>query len=153
MVAARNVQAPQPPTPDPIVRRMGYGPVRFTVNVAMQMVEQGLLPEDARIELLDGALDDYRDRLPTAADVFCVVEVADSSYERDAGDKLAGYARAGIAHYVIVNLRNRTAEVYTNPNAGEGSYPPPRLFSEGESLPLRVGSSEVLDVELRQILP
>lgn len=33
---------------------------------------------------------------PTAADAFCVVEVADSSYERDTGDRLFGYARAGI---------------------------------------------------------
>src|SRR5688500_2545667 len=45
--------------------------------------------------VLRGALADYRDRLPAAADVWCVIEVADSSYERDTGEKLAGYARAG----------------------------------------------------------
>src|SRR5947209_2077555 len=50
-----------PPAPNPLVRRMGYGPVRFTVDEALRMVEEGFLPEDSRIELLDGTLV-YRDR-------------------------------------------------------------------------------------------
>ena len=33
---------------------------------------------------------------PLAADAFCVIEVADSSYERDAGEKLIGYARSRV---------------------------------------------------------
>lgn len=45
--------------------------------------------------VLRGTLDDYTD-LATAADAWCVVEVADASYERDAGEKLAGYARASV---------------------------------------------------------
>ena len=155
---------------------MGIGPVRFTVNDALRMVEQGILPEDSTWELLDGELvhrdrcdlrgdeiveglrhnyvitalggltsrvndarrhmrtqstlvcseahapipdavvlrgplNHYRDRLPVAADAWCVIEVADSSYERDAGEKLRGYAVAGVIQYVIVNLRNGTAEV------------------------------------------
>ena len=35
--------------------------------------------------VLRGTLDSYTD-LPFAADAFCVVEVADSSYERDTGE-------------------------------------------------------------------
>ncbi len=45
--------------------------------------------------VIRGTLDDYAG-IPTAADTFSVVEVADASYERDAGEKLAGYARAGV---------------------------------------------------------
>ena len=52
----------------------------------------------------------YRQRLATAADAWCVVEVADSSYERDRGEKYRAYAAAGVEQYIIINLRNRTAE-------------------------------------------
>ena len=51
-------------------------------------------------------------RLPTAADVLCVIEISDSSLERDREEKLPIYARAGVPQYVILNLRNRTGEAY-----------------------------------------
>jgi hypothetical protein len=102
--------------------------------------------------VLRGTLEQYTD-LPTAADAWCVVEVADSSYERDAGDKLAGYARAGVVQYVIVNLRNRTAEVYTNPDPAAGTYPPPQVVTAGQQLGLRVGEGDVFPVLLADILP
>lgn len=211
-------QAPAVPTPNLVVRRMGYGPVRFTLAEALNMVERGILPEDARIELLDGllvyrdrfdlrggevvegvahnyvvtalaqlgyrignerrrlesqgilvcsathapvpdavvlrgTLNDYRDRLPTAGDAYCVVEVADSSYERDAGEKLVGYARAGVRQYVIVNLRNRTAEVYTTPEPAAGTYPPPQVITAAGPLALRVGEEEYFTVTLADVLP
>jgi Putative restriction endonuclease len=103
--------------------------------------------------VLRGTLADYRDRLPAAADAWCVVEVADSSYERDTGEKLAGYARAGVTQYVVVNLRNRTAEVYTNPDTAAGTYPAPRVVREAEVLGLRVGEGEVFDIILSEVLP
>jgi hypothetical protein len=102
--------------------------------------------------ILRGTLDDYAD-LPAADDTFCVVEVADSSYERDSGEKLLGYARAGVRQYIILNLRNRTAEVYTNPDAAAGTYPPPQVVAEGESLSLRVGEAEHFAVHLADLLP
>jgi hypothetical protein len=201
-----------------MVQRMGWGPVTFTIDDALNMVAQGILPEDSSVELLNGALV-YRDhfdlkggevvagvqhdyvvtalselsaklnnafrhvrtqttlvcqerhapipdavilrgsirgysaRYPTAADAFCVVEVADSSYERDAGEKLQAYARADVAQYVIVNLRNRTAEVYTSPNPSAEAYAPPLVVSEGQSLDLRVGDHETLAVPLAELLP
>ena len=99
-----------------------------------------------------GTIEAYED-LATAADAFCVVEVADSSYERDAGEKLRGYARAGIVQYIIINLRNRTAEVYANPDPVAGTYPPPRIVAEQQSLDLRVGDAESFTVPLADVLP
>ena len=99
-----------------------------------------------------GTLDDYDDR-PAAAEAYCVVEVADSSYERDAGEKLAAYARAGVRQYVIVNLRNRTAEVYAEPDAAAGTYPPPLVVAEGQPLSLRVGENESFAIRLADVLP
>jgi hypothetical protein len=90
---------------------------------------------------------------PTAADAFCVVEVADSSYERDTGDKLFGYARAGIVQYIIINLRNRTAEVYTNPDSTAGTYPPAQIIPADGTLSLRIGEAEMFPLRLRDVLP
>jgi hypothetical protein len=103
--------------------------------------------------VLRGTLADYKDRLPVAADAWCVIEVADSSYERDAGEKLDGYARAGVEQYVIINLRNGTAEVYTAPDRAGGSYPPPQVVARDQSLSLRVGDGEFFSFMLSEILP
>ena len=102
--------------------------------------------------IIRGTLDDYAD-LPVAADAFCVVEVADASYERDTGEKLEGYARAGVSHYIVINLRNRTAEVYTHPNPTAGTYPLPRIIDAEGELPLRVAEDEFVTVSLSSVLP
>ena len=102
--------------------------------------------------VLRGRLEDYV-ALPTAADALCVVEVADSSYELDSGDKLVAYARAGVPHYVIANLRNRTAEVYAGPDVAAGTYPPPTIVAADGVLSLRVGDDETFDVALADLLP
>jgi len=103
--------------------------------------------------VLRGPRIDYRGKRPTAADAFCVVEVADSSYEHDAGEKLFGYARAGIPQYIIINLRNRTAEVYTHPDQAAGTYPPALILSEGQELSLCVGETEFFSVPPNDLLP
>jgi Uma2 family endonuclease len=99
-----------------------------------------------------GTLTDLPD-LPTVADVYCVVEVADSSYERDTGEKLRAYAEAGVRQYVVVNLRNRTAEVYTEPDRAARTYPTPQIIPENGVLSVRIGEDEFLDVALRTVLP
>lgn len=102
--------------------------------------------------VLRGTVESYAD-LPAAADAWCVVEVADASYERDAGPKLRGYAEAGVGQYIIVNLRNRTAEVYADPDPAAGTYPPPRVVTAEQALALRVGEEEYVSVVLRDLLP
>jgi Uma2 family endonuclease len=102
--------------------------------------------------VLRGTLDEYA-ALATAADAWCVVEVADASYERDTGEKLQGYARAGVAQYVVINLRNSTAEVYTSPNLADGTYAPPEIHGADNDLQLRVGESEFVSIALRGVLP
>ena len=102
--------------------------------------------------ILRDTLDAYAD-LPAAPDAFCVIEVADSSYERDAGEKLTGYAVAAIAQYIIINLRNRTAEVYTQPDPAAGKYPPPHIFTERDPLALRTGDASPFTIPLADLLP
>jgi Uma2 family endonuclease len=142
------------------------------------MAETGVLPPDARVELLDGQvidmspigpfhggvtkflnrffssaakgrwitavqdpvrLDDhsepqpdlmllkpsanyYRKRHPRPEDVFLLVEISDTTLEKDQEVKIPAYARAGIAEVWIVDLNEQTIEVYSQPHfAGYGS--------------------------------
>jgi len=64
-----------------------------------------------------GARRDYLARHPGPADVALVVEVSDTTLDRDRGIKLRSYARAGLAVYWVVNLVDRCVEVYSSPDA------------------------------------
>jgi hypothetical protein len=132
--------------------------LRKTIDTAARHVEtqQPLVCTETHVPqpdfmVLRGTLESYAD-LPTAADAFCVVEVADSSYERDVGPKLTAYAQAGIAQYVVINLRNRTAELYTRPDATAGTYAGPQILRESDALPLRVGEADTFAVKLSDVL-
>ena len=79
-----------------------------------------------------------RRRTPTADDVALVVEVADSSYAADVGDKLSEYAAAGIPLYWIVHLQARRIEAYSDPvvSSGVGRYAERKDYPLAEAVPL-----------------
>ena len=56
--------------------------------------------------------DRYRSRHPRPADVYLVIEVADSSLEYDRQVKAPLYAKAGIVEYWIVNIPEQKIEIY-----------------------------------------
>ena len=122
------------------------------VRSQMPLVCSGTHRPQPDFFVVRGRLRDYAAR-PTAADAYCVVEVADSSYELDVGEKLMAYARAGVSQYVIVNLRNRTAEVYVDPNPTAGTYAGRTVVPATGVLSLRVGPGEAFDVPLADVLP
>jgi Uma2 family endonuclease len=88
------------------------------------------------VAVVAGGLRDYGEAHPSPADVALVVEVADESLRRDRKDKLAIYARAGIAAYWIVNLVDRHVEVFGAPSA-EG-YGSSASYAAGETVTLVV---------------
>jgi Uma2 family endonuclease len=114
------------------------------------------LPPDGEPEpdgaIVRGTLDDYRFRKPAAADVSCVIEVADSSLDRDRGTKLRIYADAGIAQYVIVNLVERVVEIYEQPAKGSGRFADVRRLRGVERVAFRAGDARV-EVEAARLLP
>jgi len=102
----------------PRLRRPGCH-IRIQLPVTLPPCDE---PEpDAAIVL--GNQRDYSGRHPGAADVTCVIEVADSSLRRDRTTKLRIYAGSGIACYIIVNLPDRVIEVYTQPHNGKSRTP------------------------------
>ena len=97
----------------------------------------------------------YQARHPGPADVGLLVEVADSSLDRDRTDKGRIYAQAGIACYWIVNLIDRQVEVYTAPS---GATPAPAYgqrqdFAPGSAVPLWLDGALVASLPAADLLP
>ncbi|MCX7993421.1 MAG: Uma2 family endonuclease [Fimbriimonadales bacterium] len=69
------------------------------------------------ISVVPGKPEDYAHALPTTA--LLIIEIADTSLERDRTTKLALYARCQIPEYWIVNLSERVVEVYREPQGEE----------------------------------
>ncbi|MBD1845195.1 Uma2 family endonuclease [Cyanobacteria bacterium FACHB-63] len=67
------------------------------------------------VVIVRGATQDYLDRHSTAQDVALVIEVSDSTLERDRTSKKRLYARSLIPVYWIINLIDRTIEIYSQP--------------------------------------
>jgi hypothetical protein len=103
-----------------------------------------------------GRIEDYAAAHPTPADVAMVIEVADSSLERDRGIKLRGYARAGIAIYWIVNLVDRQVEVYSDPDVAAQPWPNYRkreAFVAGNEVPVRMSGALLGPISVVSLLP
>lgn len=169
-----------------LVPRLLKGP--FTVDDYYRMAETGVLPPDARVELLDGQValmspiglghascvnrltamlvkavgeratvtvqnpvrldlrsepqpdialveyraDGYASRHPGPADVLLLIEVADTTLDKDHGVKLPLYARSGIPEVWIVNLEDDVIEIYTTP--GVDGYQTARTAVRGDTL-------------------
>lgn len=69
------------------------------------------------IALLRPRPDFYRSAHPTSADVFLIVEVADTSLAYDTQIKLPLYARHGIPEVWLVDLPNRRLIIHRTPTA------------------------------------
>jgi Putative restriction endonuclease len=81
------------------------------------------------VAIIRGNTRDYQDCHPGPENIALIVEVADSTLDRDRTLKQTIYARAGIATYWIVNLVDRQLEVYTKP-APKG-FQSKLIFSKG----------------------
>lgn len=97
------------------------------------------------VYVLRGTWRDYDGRRPDPlTDVPLVVEVSDSSLAKDRRLKAGLCARAGLPEYWIVNLRDRTLEVYRRPE--QGAYTEMIVLHEGKSVAAGSGTVAVADV-------
>ena len=63
--------------------------------------------------------DHYLTRLPRPEDVYLLIEVADSTLDKDREVKAPMYANANIQTYWILNITEQQLEIYTNPVNGK----------------------------------
>ena len=115
----------------------------------IRIPSQASKPEPDRC-VTRGSIRDYLHRSPEPADIALVVEISDSSLSDDRKQAVV-YAGGGIPVYWIVNLVDRQVEVYTNP--GPTGYQSRRDYLPGDSIPVRIGSSQLPPLVVDEILP
>ncbi len=69
---------------------------------------------------------------PTEEDIVALIEVSDTTLDKDRQHKLPIYAEAGIRECWIVNLIERQIEIFTKPTA-EGNYEESSVHQEGST--------------------
>jgi len=149
----------------------GSPPHDFTVGATDELLGKMIPPEwalrcqlgtnltDSRPEpdlaIVRGPRRSYATRHPGAADIGLVIEVSDSSLDRDQLDKTRIYARDRIPVYWVVNLVDRRVEVYTGPN-GPGDdprYHTLRVFPAGTAVPVELDGVTIGTVLVDDLLP
>lgn len=107
------------------------------------------------VVIVRGDRRDYTERHPYADEVALVVEVADTTLQRDRINKKRLYARAGVAIYWIINLIDRQIEVYTRPlsNAEAPDYQERQDYLMEDTIPVMLDGHEAGRVEVRALFP
>ncbi len=98
-----------------------------------------------------GDPDTYANRHPVPSDIAMVIEISDSTLNKDRGEKQVNYARGVIPAYWIVNLIDRQIEVYADPTAD--GYLSRIVFKSGQSVPILINGVEVGQIAVAEILP
>jgi Uma2 family endonuclease len=107
------------------------------------------------VAIVQGDRRDYVDRHPYADEVALVVEVADTTLQRDRTSKKRLYARAGITIYWIINLVERQIEVYTKPlsNAEEPDYQERTDFTLEAMIPVIINNQVIAEIKVQSLFP
>ncbi len=118
-----------------IIQKMPKGPAHSALCKRIEKLIERLLGDQALVRLQDPiqlgiysepepdiavvqASDNfYADCHPTPSEVHLIVEVADSSVERDLGTKADLYAAAGIADYWVINVKLQQIHIFREPQA------------------------------------
>jgi Uma2 family endonuclease len=105
--------------------------------------------------IVRGSIADYCGRHPSAADVLCVIEVADGSLRRDRSTKLGIYAQAGIPCYMVINLVEKVVEVCTDarrPKGRRAFYQSVQSLAASASIQLPTTSTITINVSVASLL-
>lgn len=107
------------------------------------------------IAVVQGARRRYLERHPGPEEIGMVIEVADSSLQRDRATKKRIYARANIPIYWIVNLIERQVEVYTNPTgpAENPDYQQRQDYAADQEMPFILEGKALGLIKVVEILP
>ncbi len=106
------------------------------------------------VVVVRGTTRDYLERHPGAGDVALVIEVADSTLERDRTAKLRLYARAGIPVYWIINLVDLQIEVYTEPvTLPEATYLQRQDYGLQDAVPVVIHQQVLANLSVPDLLP
>jgi Uma2 family endonuclease len=113
--------------------------VRLSGRAVVWMQNPIVLTEDSEpvpdISVLRQRAVSYKEREADAADVFVLIEVADTSLAYDRSTKARLYAEAGVPEYWVVDCTAESVEVYRTP--GPEGYRDIRLVAGRATLTLQ----------------
>jgi Uma2 family endonuclease len=107
------------------------------------------------VTVVAGEARTYLHRHPGPADIAVLLEVAETTLQRDREDKGRLYARARIACYWIVNLVDRQVEVNTDPTGPDPNphYRQVTVYKPEGAIPLVIGGQDCGTILVRDLLP
>ncbi|MEG4520178.1 MULTISPECIES: Uma2 family endonuclease [unclassified Microcoleus] len=110
---------------------------------------------EADIVVVRGDTRQYLDRHPGAEDIALIIEVSDTTLQRDRTVKKRIYARAGIAIYWIVNLVEGLVEVYSQPlvDVEQPDYSQRLDFGRSAVIPIIIEGIEIGAIAVDALLP
>lgn len=92
---------------------------------------------------------------PTAPDLALTIEVSDSTLSQDLHDKARLYARADIAEYWVVNLRDRRLDVFRQPSGpvADPCYRQSLTIQPGQTVELSLDGATTVVLNVSEMLP
>jgi Uma2 family endonuclease len=128
-------------------------PARYHVQIQLPVTLTEVDEPEPDIAFVRGSADAFDDRHPAPADLPALVEVSDSSLRFDRTTKQRKYALAGIGQYLIVNLRERWIEFYTEPLPAEGRYARRTDYLPDQRVTLTFDAGATLEFTVNDVLP
>ncbi|MEO1182488.1 MAG: Uma2 family endonuclease, partial [Cyanobacteria bacterium J06636_28] len=92
------------------LKALFLGKAKVRVQLPVTLPPDSEPEPDFAIVKIDANL--YRDRHPGPNDIYLIIEVADSTLQKDRQYKATLYAQAGIPEYWIINLKQNQVIVY-----------------------------------------
>jgi len=107
------------------------------------------------IVVVRGDTRQYLARHPGAEDIALIIEVSDTTLQRDRTVKKRIYARAGISLYWIVNLVEEQVEVYSQPlvEVEQPDYSQRLDFGRSAVIPIIIEGIEIGAIAVNSLLP
>lgn len=107
------------------------------------------------IVVVRGDTRQYLDRHPGAEDIALIIEVSDTTLQRDRTVKKRIYARARIAVYWIVNIVEGLVEVYSQPlvEVESSDYSQRLDFGRSAVIPIIIEGREIGAIAVNSLLP
>ena len=125
-------------------------PNHWSVDMQEAITIQDSEPEPD-VSVVRGDTAKLLDRHPGPEEVGLLVEVADTSLDRDRGWKKRIYAAARIPAYWIVNLVDDCVEVFGKPSGAD--YTQRQVFRAGEEVPVVLDGNEIARIAVNDLLP
>lgn len=156
-----------------LVKKMAKNPPHAAVSEALREILPTLLPSgwclrsqnpitvpesdsepEPDIVVVQGKWRTFIERHPQPEEFGIAIEVSDTSLRHDRGWKRRIYERARIETYWIVNLVDRTLEVFTDlSDSGTPTYQKHDVYSERQRVPIVLHGKKVATLLVSDVLP